>query len=1369
MHTILLIWKHSKYYNTPPRLVVLIREICNAIINKARDFISGPAIFNMIEEGEAKEACNKLQTAIDVCTKFKDIYFEYKAKANGGWKLTTNALFIRLDSFLERCHDILHLTHTYVQFSTMERIEIGGTKGKYLTESVNQIFEEFKQAVTTFQNVPYDIMNIAAKEFDDDFYTFRSKIKELERRIAAVITQGFDDCDTVHGRFKLLDSFEGLLSRPIIQDELEKKHIILIESYKQDLKSVQGLFLEGKVLADRKDEKAPLYNNLPPIAGALAWCRSLLERIKEPMDKLQNLSPVVIDREEFKDVQKLYQSMVKSIKEYEDSKILQWEKEADESSKEKLKEFLVKRDDNDLLRVNFDPALIRLLRETRYFLLLDQSVPQSASDVFSKDEVYRSQICALDMIVYKYNNIKTCLHPVEEPLVINGIKKIDETLKPAIDEFTWKSPNIDKFISGATEIVNSVDTVVQKMKGDVAKIRNILHNFDKPLLERKNKPMPPDDFKPFHEANIQNKEMEIKQEGQAISRLVKEVSEATKADKKSQIWKNYVDYINEIIITGIIKAIETSLNDLNNNIDPECIKRRDLPPLFEIRIQLDRNHVQYEPEIEDPEKSGTIVNTVNTWIRDFMRIATVVGRLDGPGDFLTEIRDSFEIRDAMTTVSDAITWIVEETGKYKERFATYNYLWNTDPKEIFNQFLDEEVDKEKESYNQNQIGGVPETTQTKKDGKAEIHDEFVLFDDKMILLKDVNPNLPRLSKFDEKINKLKLLQQDIQAIKTPHEIGWLKVDAQPLKSALVVKITNAIKVYTGFLYFQVKQTLHNLRDFIKNTNMGIKKNPAQDEQNTELLMSVMKTISEVRIVEEGGKTEKLVKRLHNMVVLLKKHGVTLEEDYQNTIDASYTQYYETSRRVFEVKADILPLITKEKAAIKKRIDQFAIQVQEFRNEFLQKVPTNYDDKMEMGQINASYDVLTDYYNKLTKIEAEAKEYENLEQLFELEQTSYKQLKDCRIDLRNVKVFWDAVAMVTFQYNDWKQKSWKSIKADLLQETNKVLIQQIKTLPKEVRNYKGYSVLEKRVKNMQTLLPLISSLHSEFMEQRHWQEIMQITNKEVDPSSPSFSFNDILSMELYEYEVAVNEVVDKAQKEAKIEKKLKQIDSNWIKQEFEFYDEKEYETKLFQPLDNMIEMLDTNQMDLMGMMSQGKYVEYFKNTVEEWRERLKLVDNVTKVWLKVQKNWRRLVNIFIKSEDIRIQLPEDTKKFEGLDKDFREMMIEVSQSPSVLSQCRPEREELLNENLKVLEQCEKALNEYLEEKKKSFPRFYFVSNQALLDILANGNNPHKVVEYLGDCFEGLKDLKFNVHPETGAKTKSAKGMYSKGIRICGLQQ
>lgn len=51
-----------------------------------------------------------------------------------------NALFMRLDSFLERCHDILDLTQTIVQFSKLAKIEVGGTKGNTLTASVKQVF-----------------------------------------------------------------------------------------------------------------------------------------------------------------------------------------------------------------------------------------------------------------------------------------------------------------------------------------------------------------------------------------------------------------------------------------------------------------------------------------------------------------------------------------------------------------------------------------------------------------------------------------------------------------------------------------------------------------------------------------------------------------------------------------------------------------------------------------------------------------------------------------------------------------------------------------------------------------------------------------------------------------------------------------------------------------------------------------------------------------------------------------------------------------------------------------------------------------------------------------------------------------------------
>jgi len=42
-----------------------------------------------------------------------------------------------------------------------------------------------------------------------------------------------------------------------------------------------------------------------------------------------------------------------------------------------------------ILRVNFDPALTRLLREVRYFKLLKRAVPQTAEDIYEKDQFYR--------------------------------------------------------------------------------------------------------------------------------------------------------------------------------------------------------------------------------------------------------------------------------------------------------------------------------------------------------------------------------------------------------------------------------------------------------------------------------------------------------------------------------------------------------------------------------------------------------------------------------------------------------------------------------------------------------------------------------------------------------------------------------------------------------------------------------------------------------------------------------------------------------------------------------------------------------------------------------------------------------------------
>lgn len=138
----------------------------------------------------------------------------------------------------------------------------------------------------------------------------------------------------------------------------------------------------------------------------------------------------------------------------------------------------------------------------------------------------------------------------------------------------------------------------------------------------------------------------------------------------------------------------------------------------------------------------------------------------------------------------------------------------------------------------------------------------------------------------------------------------------------------------------------------------------------------------------------------------------------------------------------------------------------------------------------------------------------------------------------------------------------------------------------------------------------------------------------------------------------------------------------------------------------------------------------------------------------------MVNIFVGSDDIRQQLPEETKIFETVHTEFTEIMIAAHESPLIIETCTEGRKTALIEMSQKIKRCEKALNDYLEQKKKIFPRFYFLSNQSLLTILSNGQNPPKVCEFIGDCFDGLKTLKFIPSQNPNEYSRQANGMFSK---------
>ena len=70
------------------------------------------------------------------------------------------------------------------------------------------------------------------------------------------------------------------------------------------------------------------------------------------------------------------------------------------------------------------------------------------------------------------------------------------------------------------------------------------------------------------------------------------------------------------------------------------------------------------------------------------------------------------------------------------------------------------------------------------------------------------------------------------------------------------------------------------------------------------------------------------------------------------------------------------------------------------------------------------------------------------------------------------------------------------------------------------------------------------------------------------------------------------------------------------------------------------------------MLSSKFIEHFFDQVSKWQKKLSYADQVINTWNEVQRTWSYLEAIFIGSDDIRRQLPEDTIRFDRTDHDFK---------------------------------------------------------------------------------------------------------------------
>ena len=420
------------------------------------------------------------------------------------------------------------------------------------------------------------------------------------------------------------------------------------------------------------------------------------------------------------------------------------------------------------------------------------------------------------------------------------------------------------------------------------------------------------------------------------------------------------------------------------------------------------------------------------------------------------------------------------------------------------------------------------------------------------ILNGVVSRHPDLEIFDTEITRLYEYKARIAAMKPTSDIAWLKVNSSPLIKELQTIINEWIERYTRFLYDNNMQQLNNIQSFIKEVQDGIKTLPKdlKTDRDKTLLTKVMTHLRDVNQINKN--TNERFPQLRETILLLKKHNVDVSVskgvDLLVTIENARTELEDTADNALgPVKEAILPLQSKESDNVKLSVRNSALKVLDYRLEFQAALPYSVQDTSP-ELVKKSYDKISEYYTKTCEMEESAKQLQVLEQLFELQRTKQKELEACKNELVQLKQMWDLISIIDGQFESWKETLWDNIDADNLEQ----LLKNMKTnqtnplLPqnKEIKNYKAFMALNDRVKNMDTIRPLIQQLHSPFMQPRHWKKLNGICGKTVNRNDPKFCLRDIIDLELYKFSEDVNELVEGAQKEAGIEKKLNNIIKTW---------------------------------------------------------------------------------------------------------------------------------------------------------------------------------------------------------------------------------
>lgn len=422
---------------------------------------------------------------------------------------------------------------------------------------------------------------------------------------------------------------------------------------------------------------------------------------------------------------------------------------------------------------------------------------------------------------------------------------------------------------------------------------------------------------------------------------------------------------------------------------------------------------------------------------------------------------------------------------------------------------------------------------------------------------------------------------------------------------------------------------------------------------------------------------------------------------------------------------------KNKTNIKKLEESITQFTQDMRKrEFFQY---NCGTEMAKEKLDGVYDELKSFEEQIADLGYNAEKFGKAE----LINKAVKDIDAIKLLVGNMKALWDHIATCQTSFTRFMATKWIETKPFEMEDEVKKLMKTLKDMKVDKRANAYVGVLDE-IKKWLVFLPLIAELADDAMRDRHWDALKAKVGV-------NFEINDklmlqfIYDLNLGKYQEDVEEITDQAKQEAKMEKTLERLEATWKDILLEFQAHKDSGYYLIRLSEDNFDILENDQTSVSAMFS-SRYLATFEDKITYWNKALAQIGEIVVLLGEVQRLWSFLENLFIHSEEVKKELPEESKKFVFIDKETKAILSEGHKTQKALDFCV--RDHVLPglEKIKTdLGICEVALNDFVFSKKIAFARFFFVSQTDLLDILSNGNQPVKVMKHMPKIFGAIGDL------------------------------